>query len=75
MPHRSSYYRGEYKNTESCSAHDDCSKLGSDSEHLKEDEFAEEDPVEFTDDVAMLPPIHQFAPTRRSDAETCRRTH
>ena len=52
MPHRTSYCGGEYKSTQLCPARD-CSKLGSDSEHLKEDKFAKEDPVEFTDDEAM----------------------
>ncbi|KAK8451448.1 hypothetical protein SEVIR_6G213500v4 [Setaria viridis] len=40
MPHRSSYCGGEYKNTQSYPGR---SKLGSDSEHLKQDEFAKEE--------------------------------
>ncbi|RLM74938.1 hypothetical protein C2845_PM15G18430 [Panicum miliaceum] len=52
MPHRSSYHGGEYRNTQSCPARD-CTELGSDSEHLKEDKFAKEDPVEFTNDEAV----------------------
>ena len=52
MPHRSSYHGGEYRNTQSCPTRD-CTKLVSDSEHLKEDKFAKEDPAEFTDDVAV----------------------
>ncbi|PVH37174.1 hypothetical protein PAHAL_6G261500 [Panicum hallii] len=52
MPRRSSYHGGEYRNTQSCPARD-CTKLGSDSEHLKEDKFAKEDPVEFTNDEAV----------------------
>jgi hypothetical protein len=49
MPPRSG---DEYKNTESHCASDG-SKLGSDSEQLIKDEFAEEDLVEFTNDEAM----------------------
>lgn len=52
MPHRSSYHGGEYRNTQSCPTRD-CTKLVSDSEHLKEDKFAKEDPTEFTDDEAV----------------------
>ena len=53
MPHRSSYHGGEYRNTQSCSA-SDCTKLGSDSKHLKEENFAKEDSVEFTNDEAVM---------------------
>ena len=53
MPHRSSYHGGEYRNTQSCPARD-CTKMGSDSEHLKEDNFAKEDPVEFTNDEVVM---------------------
>ena len=53
MPHRSSYHGGEYRNTQSCSARD-CTKLGSDSKHLKEENFAKEDSVEFTADEAVM---------------------
>ena len=52
MPHRSSYHGGEYRNTQSCPTRD-CTKLVSDSEHLKEDKFVKEDPAEFTDDEAV----------------------
>ena len=53
MPHRSSYHEGEYRSTQSCSARD-CTKLGSDSKHLKEENFAKEDSVEFTADEAVM---------------------
>nr|CAB3481405.1 unnamed protein product [Digitaria exilis] len=59
MPHRSNYCGGEYKNTQSCPS---VSKLGSDSEHLKEDELAKEDPVEFTNDEAMKENVGNSCP-------------
>ncbi|CAL5013432.1 unnamed protein product [Urochloa decumbens] len=61
LPHRDSYCGGEYKNTLSSSA-SNCSQLGSDSEHLKEDESAKEDPVEFTNDKAMKENLADWCP-------------
>lgn len=61
MPHRSSNCGGECKNTEAHSAHDG-SKLGSDSEHLVEDELAEEDLIEFTNDEAMKKNLVNWCP-------------
>ncbi|KAJ1269117.1 hypothetical protein BS78_07G185800 [Paspalum vaginatum] len=52
MPHRSIYRGGEYKTPQSCPARG-CSKVGSDLEHLKEDEFVKEGPLEFTNEEAM----------------------
>lgn len=51
MPHRKSYLGGKYRTTQSCPARG-CFKVGSD-EDLKEEEFATEGPLEFTDDEAM----------------------
>nr|CAB3483449.1 unnamed protein product [Digitaria exilis] len=59
MPHRSNYCGGEYKNTQSCPS---VCKLGSDSEHLKEDELAKEDPVEFTNDEALKENVDNSCP-------------
>ncbi|CAL5005368.1 unnamed protein product [Urochloa decumbens] len=61
LPHRNSYCGSEYKNTLSSSA-SNCSQLGSDSEHLKEDESAKEDPVEFTNDKAMKENLADWCP-------------
>ncbi|CAO2192039.1 unnamed protein product [Urochloa humidicola] len=52
LSHRNSYCGGKYKDTQSSSAND-CSQLGPDSKHLKEDESAKEDPLEFTNDKEM----------------------
>lgn len=59
MPHRSNYCGGEYKDTQSCPA---LSNLGSDSEHLKEDELAKEDPVEFGNDEAVKENLGNWCP-------------
>ncbi|CAO2211452.1 unnamed protein product [Urochloa humidicola] len=55
LPHRNSL------NAQSSSA-SDCSQLGSDSEHLKEDESVKEDPVEFTNDKAMKENLADWCP-------------
>ncbi|CAO2162801.1 unnamed protein product [Urochloa humidicola] len=61
LPRRNSYCGGEYKNTQSSSG-SDCSQLVSDSEQLKEDEFAKEDPVEFTSDEEMEENLTTWCP-------------